>query len=144
MPGPCCQSRPMCWCVGAQFASRAVWVVFALVVVPGHCWRQKTSASLTHSCSYPPLPTHTQVVEDALQDKRFSGNPLVTGEPGIRFYAGAPLVSSANGYRYGTVSPSPSFLSFLPCLCGACLSWLRALPLAPGPSPPPVATAPAR
>ena len=41
-------------------------------------------------------------VADAQGDARFAANPLVTGEPGIRFYAGAPIVM-AGGARVGTV-----------------------------------------
>ena len=34
------------------------------------------------------------IVSDANRDERFAGNPLVTGEPGVRFYAGVPLINT--------------------------------------------------
>ena len=47
----------------------------------------------------------TEVFEitDTSEDERFLDNPLVIGEPFIRYYAGVPLINQ-NGYKMGTIS----------------------------------------
>lgn len=46
-------------------------------------------------CNYAILTPETMLeVRDASSDARFATSPLVTGPPGIRFYAGVPLVTS--------------------------------------------------
>ncbi len=53
-------------------------------------------------CAYTIADAKTLIVEDTLLDPRFSNNPLVSGEPGIRFYAGAPLLDP-HGHVLGTI-----------------------------------------
>jgi GAF domain-containing protein len=44
----------------------------------------------------------TLIVRDATLDPRFNDNPSVVGKPGIRFYAGAPIIEP-DGHVLGTV-----------------------------------------
>ncbi|MEG9524191.1 MAG: PAS domain S-box protein [Hyphomicrobiales bacterium] len=56
----------------------------------------------TSFCRHAILQEDFLYVPDAARDPRFEGNPLVTGEPGLRFYAGA-LLKTADGHPVGTV-----------------------------------------
>jgi diguanylate cyclase (GGDEF)-like protein len=53
-------------------------------------------------CGHAILSSGILVIRDALDDERFRDNPLVTGPPNIRFYAGCPLALS-NGDKIGTL-----------------------------------------
>jgi len=53
-------------------------------------------------CAHDIYNDRVLVVEDVREDARFANNPLVTGEPGIRFYAGAPLITG-EGHVVGSL-----------------------------------------
>jgi diguanylate cyclase (GGDEF)-like protein len=53
-------------------------------------------------CTHTIRTDEALIVPDALQDLRFSTNPLVLGEPHIRSYAGVPL-QSPDGYNVGAL-----------------------------------------
>jgi len=53
-------------------------------------------------CGHTIVQRRPLIINDALEDDRFADNPLVQGEPRIRFYAGFPLIA-ANGMALGSL-----------------------------------------
>jgi phosphoserine phosphatase RsbU/P len=67
------------------------------------CGIQKDSTGRDVSfCSHTILQGHPLIIPDATLDDRFSDNPLVIGDPFIRFYAGHPL-RGPRGHNVGTL-----------------------------------------
>lgn len=94
-----------------RIAQRAFRVPIALVslIDSERQWfksRQGLCACETHRdisfCGHVILEDRLLVVPNAVDDPRFADNPLVTGDPHIRFYAGIPL-KVLNNYRVGTL-----------------------------------------
>jgi diguanylate cyclase (GGDEF)-like protein len=61
------------------------------------------AARTSWPCAMAILRQSPWLVEDAQAEPRISSSPHVTGEPGIRFYAGAPL-TTIDGYNIGTLA----------------------------------------
>lgn len=53
-------------------------------------------------CTHAIRGSEPMIVPDALEDDRFRNNPMVTGDPGIRFYLGVPL-RTPGGHHIGTL-----------------------------------------
>lgn len=67
----------------------------------GLCELDQTPRNVSF-CGHAILSDTPTIVPDALQDERFVDNPMVTGEPNVRFYAGVPL-KGPGGHNIATL-----------------------------------------
>jgi diguanylate cyclase (GGDEF)-like protein/PAS domain S-box-containing protein len=75
------------------------WFKSSVGFIPAGSETDRNVAFCTHAIS---SPERRLIVEDATKDSRFLCNPVVTGPPGIRFYAGAAVLSD-KGHALGTL-----------------------------------------
>lgn len=103
----------------AQVCGTEVGLV-SLVDLDRQWFKAKSGTDLTETPIEMAICRHTLahggglVIPDTAADPRTSSNPIVTGEPFVRFYAGAPLI--VDGQAIGTVCvidmvPHPDGLS---------------------------------
>jgi len=67
-----------------------------------HGWAEAESERAISFCAHAMLEPDLLVVPDTTEDPRFASNPSVTAPPGVRFYAGVPLVTP-EGQPLGTL-----------------------------------------